>query len=764
MEKKSIVFYVFNIFNPGGTTRSCVNMIKNSIENDIFNTIYIVNHQGVKRKDKKNFYKTHNLNPQKVRFISLKKLKKLNEEFDFLITREDFLPISSEIKDYENSRYIIGEIHAPLEYIKDKYLFLENLDFIKVNTKKIYEEFKEKYNYENVIYNYVSLDHLHNIEQKNINISKEINFYVLSRFEEYSKNISYIIRYVDHLLKNNQQVKLYLDGYGPNRNLYEYLIKEYNLEDSIFINSEEKPKDLVPISASRYETFGFSIIEGIHEYGACLFYPGIDDNLKEIYPETNNVKYLSLDLEKDYQVFLEFKNNYNSNEASYTKDIINKLDDYNYMKNYMQKAKFVLDNSKEYNINLQSDYYRYLKDKTIDKSRYMNIINFLKKILPYKMISFKTRRKILKKVEKLRKTNEFEKYIIEDNTYFIETFHGKNFSGNPKALAFEIRKENPNANIYVSSINTIVDIEIFSLGFKPIRFNSLAYKEAYKKSKYIISNGNILLGLPKLEGQIHIQTWHGLPLKNMVYDLNDKKERKEQVEAILPRMEKWDYLLTAGGEYTKLLSSAFNLKENNHVKIIEKGMPRVNYIKTVDKDEIKVKYGIDTDKKVILFSPTWRKEKRESVTELDLLNMVEHFKDYVIILKLHPLEGYIRNEYKDLHPRIIVPLIEFSDINELYAISDILISDYSSVIFDYMHLSRPIIINQEDEEEYGKDIGFYFDIEKETGLKANNFNTKEMIEAIEDKVNKEYDYSKFINKYTPKDQDYIEGEILKVTK
>ncbi len=764
MEKKSIVFYVFNIFNPGGTTRSCINMMRNSIENDIFNTIYIVNHQGVKRKHKKSFYQTYNFDPSQVKFISLKKLKKLDEEFDFLITREDFLPISKTIKEYENSRYIIGEIHAPLEYIKDKYLFLENLDFVKVNTKKIYEEFKEKYNYDNVIYNYVSLDHLHNLEQKNIDISNGINFYVLSRFEEYSKNISYIIRYVDYLLKQGQNVKLYLDGYGPNRNLYEYLIGEYNLEDNVFINSEDKPKDLVPISASRYETFGFSIIEGIHEYGACLFYPGIDDNLKEIYPETNNVRYLTLDLEKDYEVFLEFKEKYDSKETSYTKNIINGLDDFNYMKNYISKADNILKNRKEYDINLQTDYYKYLKEGTVDKSRYMTTINFLKKILPYKMISFKTRRKILKQIEKRRKTNDFEKYIIEDNTYFIETFHGKNFSGNPKALAFEIQKENPNATIYVSSINTIVDIEIFSLGFKPIRVNSVAYKEAYKKSKYVISNGNVLLGLPKLEGQIHIQTWHGLPLKNMVYDLNDKKERNSQVEAFLPRMEKWDYLLTAGGEYTNLLSSAFNLKENNHVQVIEKGMPRVNYIKTVDVEEMKIKYGIDSDKKVILFSPTWRKEKRESVTELDLLKMVEHFKDYVIVLKLHPLEAYIRNEYKDLHPRIIVPLIEFSDINELYAISDVLISDYSSVIFDYMHLSRPIIINQEDEEEYGKDIGFYFDIEEETGLKANNFNTEEMIKAIEDKVGKEYDYSNFINKYTPKDNTYKEGDILKSIK
>ncbi len=761
MKKKSVVMYVFNIFNPGGTSRSCINMIKNMQKNNIFEHIYIVNYKGVSKRKKIDFYNSNEIKKDNVDFIKIKDIPKIKEELIFLITREDFLPITEKTKNFKNIKCTIGEIHAPLEYIKDKYLFLENLDLIKVNTKKILKEFIEKYNYENVIYNYVSLSHLHNIEQKTIDISNGINFYVLSRFEEYSKNISYIIKYVDYLIKKGHNVKLYLDGYGPDIKLYENLIFEYNLEDNIFINSEDKPSDLLPISASRYETFGFSIIEGIHEYGACFLYPGIDENLKEIYPETNNVKYLTLDLDKDYGVFLDFKENYDPKENSYTEKIISKLDDDNYVKNYISKANIVLENKKAYDINLQKDYYKYLKDKVVDNSTYINTINFLKKIMPYKMMSFNTRMKILKIVDKIRKSNEFEKYIIEENTYFIETFHGKNFSGNPKALAIEIKKSNPNAIIYVSSINSIVDIEIFSLGFKPIRFNSIAYKEAYKKSKYVISNSNVLLGLPKLEGQIHLQTWHGLPLKNMIYDLNDEKERKEQVETFLPRIKKWDYLLTSGGKYTELLSSAFNLKENNHVKIIEKGMPRVNFIKTIDSKEVKNKYSIDNDKKVILFSPTWRKEKRKLVTELDLLKMVEYFEDYIIILKLHPLEAYIRDEYKDLHPRLIVPLIEFSDINELYAISDLLISDYSSVIFDYMHLGRPIIINQEDEEEYGKDIGFYFDIEKETGLKANNFTTEEIIKEIEKKIDKECDYSNFINKYAPKDTTYIEGDILK---
>ncbi len=760
MEKKALVFYIFNILKPGGTSRSAINMITNGLSLDSFDKYYILNYQNYSKKKVRKFLKENNFDDDKVKFISMKELKKLEEEIYFIITREDFFSITEKIKDYPNIKNIIGEVHAPLKYIEDKYLFLENIDVIKVNTEFILKEFKKKYNYENVIYNYVSLDHLLNIKPKKIKIDKNnINLYIISRLDEEQKNISYAIKFINYLKQKNEKVRLFIDGYGPDEDLYDTMIRELSLEEMIFINHKEKPEDLIPVSFAKYETFGFSIIEGIQEYGSCLLFPGLDENLKEIYEESNRVKYLTLNLKEDYKIFKSFVENYSEKDEKYIEDIFNKLNSKNYLNEYKEKVKNTLSKKNKYDLKSQDQEYLNLKRNTLLKSKNELFKNKLKKITPHKFIPQKIKIKLIEVLNKKVKND-----LINENNYFIETFHGKNFSGNPKALAFEIRKENLNANIYVSSINKMVDIEIISLGFTPIRFNSFDYKEKYKKSKYIISNGNVLLGLPKIEGQVHIQTWHGLSLKNMVYDLNDKKERDRQVEAFLPRMKKWDYLLTSGGEYTKLLSSAFNLKENNHVKIIEKGMPRVNFIKTVDVEYIKDKYGIDSEKKVILFSPTWRKEKRKSITELNLLKMVEHFEDYVIILKLHPLEVYIRDEYKDLHPRIIVPLIEFSDINELYAISDILISDYSSVIFDYMHLGRPIIVNQEDEENYGNNVGFYFDIEQETGLKTNKFNTEEMIKEVESKVDKVYDYSNFIKKYTPKDITYKEGDILKYIK
>lgn len=762
MQKRGILIYIFNIFKEGGTSRSCTNMIKELEEKEMIDKVYIINHRGVKRGLKEKFCNRHKIDENFIEFINLEDIPLIEKEFIFLITREEHFSITEETKKFKNIKCTIGEIHAPLEYIKDKYLFLENMDVIKVNTKGISDEFRKRYNYENVIYNYVSLYHIQDLEPNNIDLKETINLYVMARFDEFSKNISYLLKLTKYLLERGEKINLFLDGYGPNISLYRYLRVEYEIEDNVFINSEYKPKNLVPISSSRYETFGYSIIEGIYKYGTCLFYPGVDNNLKEIYVETNNVRYLTLDLEKDFNIVKELREKYDPNEKNYVDNLMKKLELENYVERYIEKISASQKNKKVFDPYEQANEYRILKQQKELEIKYNIMKNKVKKILPYKVINHKTRTKILNNAGNLFRKREFNKFIINENQYFIESFHGKNFSGNPKALAIEISKNDPEALIYVSSINSLVDIEILEWGFIPVRFNSFNYNEAYKKSKYVISNGNVLIELPKINGQVHIQTWHGIPLKKMIYDLNDKKERRKQAKSLKKRKKKWDYLLTAGGESTKLLKSAFNLNENSKIKILEEGMPRINYIQKVDIEKTKKKYGIDKDKKVILFSPTWRKERRSSVTDIDLLKILETLEDYIIILKIHPLESYLRKEYKNLHKRLIVPILESSDINELYAISDFLISDYSSVIFDYMYLGRPIIINQEDEEDYGKDIGFYFDLEEETGLKANNFNTEEMIKVIEDKVGKEYDYSNFIDKYTPKDRTYKEGDILKI--
>lgn len=113
----------------------------------------------------------------------------------------------------------------------------------------------------------------------------------------------------------------------------------------------------------------------------------------------------------------------------------------------------------------------------------------------------------------------------EENKVFIESFHGSNFSGDPKYLALQIKKKFKDKKVYVSSVNSLVDIEIRNSGLIPVRFGSAIYKKIFRSCKYVFMNGNSLDNVYKHSNQIFVQTWHGFPLKKMVNDLSDKKEK-----------------------------------------------------------------------------------------------------------------------------------------------------------------------------------------------------------------------------------------------
>ena len=115
----------------------------------------------------------------------------------------------------------------------------------------------------------------------------------------------------------------------------------------------------------------------------------------------------------------------------------------------------------------------------------------------------------------------------------------------------------------------------------------------------------------------------------------------------------------------------------------------------------------DTRKKYILYCPTWRNQKRSQVTSIDLKQLLGYLpNEYEIIVKLHPNESSLRPQYNNLDKRIHCFYNEFVDIQELYILSDIMITDYSSTIFDFAHLNKPILLLQEDTEDYKNSIGF----------------------------------------------------------
>src|SRR5699024_10124915 len=291
---------------------------------------------------------------------------------------------------------------------------------------------------------------------------------------------------------------------------------------------------------------------------------------------------------------------------------------------------------------------------------------------------------------------------------------------------------------------------------------------------YWVSNSRFPNDTVKREEHVYVQTWHGTPLKRLAGDMENVLMPGTNVEKykrnFYNETQRWDYLVSPNAYSTNIFEQAFWFDRN----IIESGYPRndILYNKNSDEDivAVKRKLGIPNEKKVILYTPTWRddeyygKGKYKFTLALDLQKMQECLGDeYHVLLRMH----YFIASQMDVSDvqGFAFDVSDYEDIGELYLISDILITDYSSVFFDYAHLKRPILFYTYDLDKYrGQLRGFYFDMEEEVPgplLKT----TDEVIEAIGDigHVQTEYQnkYDEFHNTYCLWDHGDASSAVVK---
>ena len=213
----------------------------------------------------------------------------------------------------------------------------------------------------------------------------------------------------------------------------------------------------------------------------------------------------------------------------------------------------------------------------------------------------------------------------------------------------------------------------------------------------------------KKKEQIYLQTWHGTPLKKMGYDQSKRPTRYEQ-DRLRKQTEIWDYFISSNKHSSDIFRRAFRYTGD----IIETGYPRNDILINQPGDtivKVQSNLSIPIDKKVVLFAPTFRDWDLNSfqTTLSDIKKLSKSIdENTVILLRLHYL---LADKIEQLElPENILNASNYGDIQELYLISDVLITDYSSVMFDYALLKRPIILYCYDLEEYETRRGMYLDL------------------------------------------------------
>ena len=369
--------------------------------------------------------------------------------------------------------------------------------------------------------------------------------------------------------------------------------------------------------------------------------------------------------------------------------------------------------------------------------------------------------------ELLQKIQYFYYYLttkVDNKSIIFESFMGRQYSCSPKAIYLELIN-NPKYKDYrfIWAFNKPGDFEFLANNKNTIivKYGSKKYYKEYSKCKYWITNSRIPEVIIKKKEQVYIQCWHGTPLKKLGFDIevtggNAMNSIKDIQRKYLTDSKKYSYMVSPSRFCTEKFTSSFRLKDSNIIK--EVGYPRndflINYKKT-DVIRIKRELKIPKDKKVILYAPTWRDNQHEAglgytySLNVDFDKLKKEFgKEYIILFRTH---YFVANsidlkKYKDF----VINVSNYGDVNDLYIVSDILITDYSSVFFDFANLKRPIMFYMYDYEEYKNKLrDFYIGFNELPGPIVEK--EEDLIKEIKqiDAYDKKYKekYQKFNNKY-----------------
>lgn len=384
-----------------------------------------------------------------------------------------------------------------------------------------------------------------------------------------------------------------------------------------------------------------------------------------------------------------------------------------------------------------------------------------------------------------RSFNRYAKNKIDGKLVLFESFMGRKYADSPKAI-YEYMLSSPEFSEYKfiwSFKDRCMDEHLFlekNDRTKLVLWGSPEYYQYYAIAGYWVTNSRLIEALDKRPEQVYIQCWHGTPLKRLGFDIevdaDDAVNNAETVRSVYEKdATRYTYMISPSRYCTEKFTSAFNLKKLHQEDIIiEEGYPRndeiVNHSKE-DIETIKRKLRIPNDKKVILYAPTWRENQHEEgvgyvyTPPIDFKHFMDLFgDDYIILFRAH---YFIANQlnFED-YEGFVLDASSYSEINDLYIVSDMLITDYSSVFFDYGILKRPIIFYMYDLDYYAGDLrGFYLTTDNLPGpiAKTEDELQKCISEVSEWFNSEEYrdKYEKFNKTFTYLDDGHATERVVK---
>jgi CDP-glycerol glycerophosphotransferase len=297
----------------------------------------------------------------------------------------------------------------------------------------------------------------------------------------------------------------------------------------------------------------------------------------------------------------------------------------------------------------------------------------------------------------------------------FQSFAGR-FSDSPRALFEALSRENhDDEHVWLLADDVRDGLEADVVESRP--WGSAAAREALEAADVLVANTHTDVPWTKKPGATYLQTWHGTPLKRIHRDVLWAPEgRLDRLDGDVAR---WDVLLSPNAASTPLLRQAFRYDG----ELLESGYPRNDVLSAPDRDQrraaVRRRLGIGPDQQAVLYAPTWRDDAVFAEGGKDFMLGLDPERvgaalapsDGVLLLRLHH-ELTARSAAID-HPRVR-EVSRHPDISDLYLAADALVTDYSSVMFDFAITGRPIVFYAYDLDDYRDRLrGFYFPLEPE---------------------------------------------------
>ncbi|MBO2452408.1 bifunctional glycosyltransferase family 2 protein/CDP-glycerol:glycerophosphate glycerophosphotransferase [Actinomadura barringtoniae] len=298
----------------------------------------------------------------------------------------------------------------------------------------------------------------------------------------------------------------------------------------------------------------------------------------------------------------------------------------------------------------------------------------------------------------------------------FESFRGRQYSDSPRYIFEEMQRRRPDLDyVWV----TLDDQFRVPEGVRKVVHGSRAHFQALAQARYLVGNDPMPEWLEKRDGQFYLQTWHGTPLKRIGHDIEHPlfRNARDYLRRFDSDVAQWDALVSPNPFSTPILRRAFRFDG----EVLESGYPRNDLLARPDTEgrgaRVRATLGIPEGKRVVLYAPTWRDDQaRAGGYRMDLRIDLDAARralgdDHVLLVRGHFNVG---EGVPGVDGRFTFDVSRYPDIAELYLIADVLVTDYSSVMFDFAVTGRPQLFFAYDYERYRDELrGFYFDFEAE---------------------------------------------------